>query len=872
MSKGGPIGVFVVFAGPDRDRAATLCHALRETGLRVFSEHDLRPGDKWDVVLPIRLRAALAVVVLISERWAGDNHYAPEEVAIAIDHARQVEPPARLIPVWLDGALDHTPYGLRRHCGVHITGDAYAAAAVEIAASLGSTDAEPQPRPRDAVEATRDRLDNLRLDGARPETLDRALADHLNARRAARDGSPPRAGDVFADRYRLIDRLGDGGFATVWLAHDLRCDNQVALKILHGRWRHDRSRVERFERGAKRMAALDHPAVARVLDAPATYDGWPYYVMEYLPGGDLAAARTRIDRPLSAEQALAAVLTAADALSAVHRLGMVHRDIKPQNILLDTEGRAKLSDFDLIGAKDSTGGTRTGALGTFLFAAPEALAAAKDATPAADVYGLAVTTVFALLGRVPPAVVRQPETVIDALNAPKTLCALLRRSLAWDPSERPANAEEYAATLRAALTSPEPTPKPIPRPHSTAQAAPDNPNPPTPTRFTPPQRGPSLQTSLRPAHVAVTIILVTVTTLVSLLVFVLTLATMATWLGATGGVHEPFRAASNRAGTGIGEPWRDPMKRTNQGILAPSEGDGAAGFSGTDREQPASSGHWATALWQLPGFVRVPAGTYMMGSPETEEERDSDEGPRHLVRLTQPLWVAAHEVTQEEWSKVMGTSPSHFANCARCPVDSVSWYEAAEFTNRLSQAEGLTMCYFLTGCDSIEQESDRLPGDGIAAEFEFRSNWQCQSGDFVGVQCDGYRLPTEGEWEYFTRADTDSRYALGNTEASLTRLGWHDGNSGGRTHPVGGKEPNLWGIYDVHGNVWEWTNDFFGAYSEKHNIDPTGYPTGAVLVFRGGSWRFPARGARSAFRYWRHPGSRARDLGFRIVRTLSTEP
>lgn len=809
MSALGPIDAFVIFAGPDRDRAGALCHALRREGLEVFSKHDLLGGDIWDVVLPTRLRAARAVVVLISAEWGSadgqpESWYGPEEVALAIALARKTEPPPRLIPVLLDGAVDRTPYGLLRLHAVQVADDAFADAANQIAHILDPTATTPPPpdaadprrrppREPDAVTAARERLENLRAHGARAETLDRARADHLAARRAARDGRAPRAGDLFADRYRLIDRLGDGGFATVWLAHDQRRDRRVAVKILHGRWRHDRSRVERFERGARRMAALEHPAVVRVLDAPATHDGWPYYVMEYLPGGDLAAARTRAEDPLTAEQALAAVLTVADALAVAHRRGMVHRDVKPQNILLDADGRAKLSDFDLVGAKDSTGGTRTGALGTFLFAAPEALAAGKDATPAADVYGLAVTTVFALLGQVPAEVVRRPDAVIDALDAPPALAALLRRSLAWSPTERPADAGAFAAEMRDSRAS------------SNFPAA-------RLSTFRP------LRQWLRQ----------------NWLLAVTSVANVAIVLGAFAWFRpeEPPRLQIRDV------PSQGPVdsaQETPEAITSPLP---------TARPSPGPPS----------GFVLVPAGTFTMGAGAWHQDRAEGEGSQHQVTLIRPLWVAAHEVTKREWHQIMGTLPSHFVDCSLdCPVEQVNWYEAAEYTNRLSRSAGLAECYTLNVCGPGE------PGGPVA--------WKCRGVAFAGVDCLGYRLPTEAEWEFFARAKAGSRYALGDREAHLAASGWYDSNSNGSPHPVGAKSPNSWGIYDVHGNVWEWTSDRYSDYSASDTTDPIASTPSGYRVIRGGSWIGNARHARLAYRHRARPENRVFDIGFRVVRT-----
>ena len=240
------------------------------------------------------------------------------------------------------------------------------------------------------------------------------------------------------------------------------------------------------------------------------------------------------------------------------------------------------------------------------------------------------------------------------------------------------------------------------------------------------------------------------------------------------------------------------------------------------------------------GYVPIAAGTFTMGSPSGETGRASDEGPQHPVTISRAFWLKSTEVTQDEWRSVMGNNPSGFSSCGgSCPVESVSWLEAVDYLNRSSRSEGLQECY--------------PNGDG--------------SG-FLGLSCTGYRLPTEAEWEYAARAGTTTAYWSGTSESDLARAGWYSANSGSTTHPVAQKAANAWGLYDVHGNVWEWVHDWYGPYGSGAATNPTGASTGSFRVNRGGSWSYDAQYCRSADRNGNTPGDRDYYLGFRPSRSI----
>jgi len=227
----------------------------------------------------------------------------------------------------------------------------------------------------------------------------------------------------------------------------------------------------------------------------------------------------------------------------------------------------------------------------------------------------------------------------------------------------------------------------------------------------------------------------------------------------------------------------------------------------------------------------IKPGNFTMGSTTKETGRYKDER-QHEVNLTKGFWLGRYEVTQGEWETLMGNNPSNFKNAGkRAPVETVSWEKAMAFCRKLNKREG---------------SAGHLPH---------------------GYE---YSLPTEGQWEYACRAGTTGPYHTGRGESALGRTGWWNRNSGSKTHSVGQKEANVWGLYDMHGNVWEWCYDRFGKYSTGRATDPAGPSTGSFRVLRGGCWGNYARFCRSAFR---NNGTTSRhddDLGFRLA--LRTVP
>ena len=236
----------------------------------------------------------------------------------------------------------------------------------------------------------------------------------------------------------------------------------------------------------------------------------------------------------------------------------------------------------------------------------------------------------------------------------------------------------------------------------------------------------------------------------------------------------------------------------------------------------------------LPGgatmeFVWIEPGTFMMGSPELEEERGHDEGPQHEVTISQGFYLGKYEVTQGQWEAVMGNrqweGKDHVQLGNRNPAVSISWGDVLHYIVKLNEHEGVSV----------------------------------------------YRMPTEAEWEYACRAGTETRWSFGDYESQLGEYAWYSDNAWNAgeqyAHVVGTKKPNPWGLYDMHGNVLEWCQDWYGDYSSSAQTDPTGASTSSHRVTRGGFFGSDGRSVRSAIRNDDSPGYRHDDTGFRLLRT-----
>jgi formylglycine-generating enzyme required for sulfatase activity len=223
-------------------------------------------------------------------------------------------------------------------------------------------------------------------------------------------------------------------------------------------------------------------------------------------------------------------------------------------------------------------------------------------------------------------------------------------------------------------------------------------------------------------------------------------------------------------------------------------------------------------------FVWIKPGKFKMGSPADEKARQTKE-TLHEVRITKRFWMQTTKVTQAQWEALMGSNPSHFKGNPNLPVEQVSWDDCQEFLKKLNEV--------------CKNQLGKLRAD----------------------------LPTEAEWEYACRAGSTGRWSFGEDETKLGDYAWYSENSGNRMHPVGQKKPNAWGLYDMHGNVWEWCKDWYGEYEKEAVINPQGPANGQARLLRGGSWDDVPLLLRSAYRFRVVPRFRVRigGIGGRVV-------
>ena len=253
------------------------------------------------------------------------------------------------------------------------------------------------------------------------------------------------------------------------------------------------------------------------------------------------------------------------------------------------------------------------------------------------------------------------------------------------------------------------------------------------------------------------------------------------------------------------------------------------------------------------GLCRVPAGCFVMGSSLADECRNDDELV-HQVTLSHDLLVADHEVTQSEFLRLTGYNPSTAGSCGGdCPVESLSWHQAAAYTNALSTSAGLEPCYSCRGSGALVACT---PAPKLAAIYD----------------CRGYRLPTEAEWEYAYRAGNTGDLYNGPASTCFgddplaDRIGWYRANAVNAPHPVGKKDANAWGLRDMAGNIAEWIHDGYAPYPTAAGVDPSGAISADLHSLRGGSWFLHVKEMRAASRSSATATRTDPAVGFRAVR------
>ena len=710
-------------------------------------------------------------------------------------------------------------------------------------------------------------------------------------------GGRPKAGEVVA-KAKLIKPFGNGNFGTIWLAADEE-GRDVAVKVFHLEKLGEGVMLWRFRRSIKAMNHLAadrrRPAtIAPLLDVEPDGLG---FSMPYLSGGNL---ETIGQRGWTLPVKLDCFLEICRAVAFAHQVGIIHRDIKPANVVLDASGRPVLTDFDISDIKFATKLSSVGGLGTPLFAAPEQLEEGDKADERSDVYSLGRLLHFMLLERSPGHQIEIDPTLENLRTFPQALVTIVRHACQIDPARRYPSVQRLIRDIEEHQTG---------WAAARAQAR-------RAGRWVRMNWAVLLITSLisggslagawmqkqaaeqqrQAAEKEATLNEQLKAALAQLDELAQRLAELRERGVALSAQIEGLKSDRERVIAQIDAPGLSDAARAKRQAeadalaaqittLEAQQEQNAAKMAETEEQlrrertrhaqkeavqaeevppapvicdvQPTGGPTGKTYKPKIEGldmeFVGLSAGRFCMGSPEGVG--DDDEHPQHPVKVSGFL-LGKSEVTQEQWRAVvlaaqaandvdaamLDQTPSGFKG-DKLPVEQVSWCSVTRFANALSRLDGRAPVYEIT--------------DGCAVRW------------LDGT--DGYRLPTEAEWEYATRAGTTTAYATGDDEAALARAGWYYGNSGSRTHDVCTTPEKPWGLCDLHGNVFEWVWDGYSTYGPGEVRNPRGGGD-APRVLRGGSWDFGPGDARSARRVRLTPSYALGLLGFRLLLSSPERP
>jgi len=575
----------------------------------------------------------------------------------------------------------------------------------------------------------------------------------------------PRREPSRLGRYEITGELGTGGMGTVYRGVDPVIDRTVAIKTIPqdrlGSPAEAVQLTERLKREARAAGNLTHPNIVTVFDA-GEEQGFTYIVMELIPGSTLDAVVSAAGTLLPAERVLEILEQAAGGLDFAHSQGVVNRDVKPSNIMVQSDGKVKLTDFGIARRITATSVTMPGAVaGSPYFMSPEQLRG-QDAGPRSDQYSLAVVAWILLTGTKPfddegmaPLIAKilgqEPPRSSQLSQAAD---AVLRRALAKDASLRFESCTSFVAALRGAV---------VPQKHRS-------------------KRG-----------------LVVVVGLLAACLFAGVGVVKKLRMVAPAAIAPPQSASSTP--TIEPPPKSDPPAPVGAPapVVAKKEAKVAAALlTAKPGETKSNSTDGLTYVW-------VPPGSFSMGCSPEDNECIDDEKPAHPVTISKGFWMGQTEVTDQAYAKVTGKDVG-VQRRARRPVRSATWEEARDY------------------CKAV-----------------------------------GMRLPTEAEWEYAARAGTTgSRYG------DLDKIAWFEGNGDRQTHDVATKTPNAWGLYDMLGNVAEFTAGWFGRYDGGAATDPQGPASGRFRVRRGGGARLSEKMARASYRMKLGQGT-SNTAGFRCV-------
>lgn len=755
----------------------------------------------------------------------------------------------------------------------------------------------------------------------------------LNETARAADSVPLSVGPFAAlptqfGRYRIEKLLGNGTMGAVYLAHDVQLDRPVALKVARISTAGSAKLIKRMETEAKAAAKIDHPLVCKVYDF-GEIDGIRFIALQYIEGEDLKSYFIRVGRKREPAEALRLVLQMSRALAAAHDKGVIHRDLKPENVMLNQSGEPVIMDFGL--ARRLTGATNAGLtqgmiLGTAAYMSPEqAIGKAEGIDHRSDLYAIGVMFFEMLTGEWPftgtaievmgRKVVQEAPSVLS-LNPhiPAQLAAICDRLTAKKKEDRFANGAALVAALEAIdLQASVPLEMEVEFASFEPPAPPSWLKPAKPSPVSPQFPGSNgrlkpVVTWWRSQPLAMRATLIGCgAILVVILAFsfvpmspgivqididnptlsvrfggnLITTDTDGQQVRMHSGTDSTLEilqhgkvisSVTTKLAVAKGERQRLRVSlRNDQMIVVSGQATAPTGAVSDIRPQTALLPEMTSRTTGM-RLALIPAGTFRMGSPETEAQRASDESPQHTVRITKPFYLGVYEVTQGEYEQVTRMRPSWFApggkghlavagqDTSRFPVEQVSWFDSIEFCNLLSERDGRPSYYQLSNVS--------------------RTDGSIEAAIVSVVGGIGYRLPTEAEWEYACRANTTTLFSFGsegngeqaNVDGRFPCGTLPKGPFLNRTTTVGSYSRNAFGLFDMHGNVGEWCEDYYdpNAYRTrpKTTNDPLTEKWGLnqLRVWRGGFWsNSSCQGYRSAYRSVHEPDSHVYSLGVRVA-------
>ncbi len=740
-------------------------------------------------------------------------------------------------------------------------------------------------------------------------------------KRDTKDSRPASAGSPFPSlpaefgRYRVLKLLGQGGMGAVYLAEDSQLGRQVALKLPFFGPSGASQRIERFVREARSAAALHHPNICTVFDA-GQIDGRPFLTMAHVSGAPLTG-QIDPERPMPQRRAAEIVRKVALALEQAHRKGVVHRDLKPANVMLSADGEPVVTDFGLakrVGDGEANEAKLTqdgGIVGTPAYMSPEQVRG-EAVGPATDVYSLGALLFELLTGR-PPYTGKVGAVLGQVLAAPvppvrelrpdvdARLDAICRKAMAKVPAERFASMAEVANALGLYLEASSAPPAQLAAPAPRAPAPAVDRSPFDGLVEAKPAPGPKKAKWGRAVAVALALAV---------------LAPLGVWLAVV------LLRVQTPNGTLVVEVNDDEVEaRLKNGKLVLSGPDGKVRYTLTasERNKKLKAGEYrihvegadglvldtteftlkkgktvvvrvtaerkAVAKKETPDktkapkkgdvitnsigmkLIYVPPGKFSMGSPKDEPGRREDEGPEHEVEITKGFYMGVYEVTQRQFREIMGYNPSYFSSDGKGE-------NGVNYLYKPGKGKGL-----VKGMDTDDFPVENVSSREAKAFLEKLSALKDEEG-----KKRKYRLPTEAEWEYACRGGLSPSHPFnveGRSSDSLSSKqanfngnepygGGQKGQFLGRTCKVGSYKPNGFGLYDMHGNIWELCADWYDKdyYKNSPRRDPSGPSSGTIWVFRGGCCNTPGHRCRSAARDPFPQGDkRDRDAstGFRVV-------